>query len=46
MALEATNKSLKEIAREAGFGTEDRMRRVFQRRQGVGPAQPIGHASG
>ena len=38
MALEATNKSLKEIARETGFGTEDRMRRVFQRQLGVGPA--------
>jgi len=37
MALEATNKSLKEIARETGFGTEDRMRRVFQRQLGVSP---------
>jgi transcriptional regulator GlxA family with amidase domain len=38
MALEATNKSLKEIARETGFGNEDRLRRVFQRQLGVSPA--------
>jgi transcriptional regulator GlxA family with amidase domain len=31
VALEATRKTLKEIAREVGFGTEDRMRGVFQR---------------
>jgi transcriptional regulator GlxA family with amidase domain len=35
VALEATGKTLKEIAREAGFGTEDRMRRAFRRRLGV-----------
>jgi transcriptional regulator GlxA family with amidase domain len=38
VALEATRKTLKEIAREAGFGTEDRMRGVFQRSLGVSPA--------
>jgi transcriptional regulator GlxA family with amidase domain len=38
VALEATHKTLKEIAREAGFGTEDRMRGVFQRNLGVAPA--------
>jgi len=38
VALEATRKTLKEIAREAGFGTEDRMRGVFQRNLGVSPA--------
>jgi transcriptional regulator GlxA family with amidase domain len=38
MALEATSKSLKEIARETGFGGEERMRRVFSRQLGVGPA--------
>ncbi|MBV8534355.1 MAG: helix-turn-helix domain-containing protein [Alphaproteobacteria bacterium] len=39
IALQATRKSLKTIASETGFGTEDRMRRVFQRRLGVGPAE-------
>ena len=37
VALEATNKSLKQIARETGFGDEDRMRRVFQRQLDVTP---------
>ena len=38
MALEATDKTVKQIARETGFGDEERMRRVFQRQLGVGPA--------
>jgi transcriptional regulator GlxA family with amidase domain len=38
LALEATSKTLKHIAREAGFGDEDRMRRVFLRRIGVTPS--------
>jgi transcriptional regulator GlxA family with amidase domain len=38
LALEATSKTLKHIAREAGFGDEDRMRRVFLRRIGVSPS--------
>ena len=38
VALEATGKSLKRIAREAGFGTDDRMRRVFLRQLDVSPA--------
>lgn len=38
VALEATRKTLKEIAREVGFGTEDRMRGVFERSLGVSPA--------
>jgi transcriptional regulator GlxA family with amidase domain len=38
MGLEATDKSLKQIARETGFGNEERMRRVFHRQLGVGPA--------
>jgi transcriptional regulator GlxA family with amidase domain len=38
VALEATRKTLKEVARETGFGTEDRMRSVFQRSLGVSPA--------
>jgi transcriptional regulator GlxA family with amidase domain len=36
-ALEASRKSLKQIARETGFGDEARMRRVFQRELGVSP---------
>jgi len=36
--LEGTKKTLKQIARETGFGDEDRMRRVFQRQLGVSPA--------
>jgi transcriptional regulator GlxA family with amidase domain len=39
MALEATNRPLKEVARETGFGTEERMRRVFQRQLGVSPIE-------
>jgi len=36
-SLEATNRSLKQIARDCGFGDEERMRRAFQRRLGVCP---------
>lgn len=38
VALEATAKTFKLIARETGFGDEDRMRRVFLRRIGVSPS--------
>ena len=38
IALEETKKSLKQIARDTGFGDEDRMRRVFQRQLSVNPA--------
>lgn len=38
IALGATAKTLKGIARETGFGNEDRMRRVFMRRLGISPA--------
>jgi transcriptional regulator GlxA family with amidase domain len=37
-ALEATSKTLKQIARETGFGDEDRMRRAFLRRIGTSPS--------
>jgi transcriptional regulator GlxA family with amidase domain len=36
-ALEATEQPLKQIARDCGFGDEERMRRAFQRRLGVCP---------
>jgi transcriptional regulator GlxA family with amidase domain len=36
-ALEETGLSVKEIAVQHGFGDEERMRRAFQRRLGVGP---------
>lgn len=36
-ALEATERPLKQIARDCGFGDEERMRRAFQRRLGVCP---------
>jgi transcriptional regulator GlxA family with amidase domain len=35
--LEATGRPLKQIARDCGFGDEERMRRAFQRRLGVCP---------
>jgi transcriptional regulator GlxA family with amidase domain len=38
VALEGTGRSLKHIARETGFGTEHRMRRVFLRQLDVSPA--------
>ena len=38
VALEGTTKSMKQVAREAGFGSEDQMRRVFQRQLDVSPA--------
>jgi transcriptional regulator GlxA family with amidase domain len=37
-AIEDKKKSLKQVARQVGFGDEDRMRRVFLRRLGVTPA--------
>ncbi len=37
-ALEGSSKPLKRIARDAGFGDEDRMRRAFRRQFGVSPA--------
>jgi transcriptional regulator GlxA family with amidase domain len=36
-ALETTERPLKQIARDCGFGDEERMRRAFQRRLGVSP---------
>jgi transcriptional regulator GlxA family with amidase domain len=36
-ALEAGGVPLKQVAEQAGFGDEERMRRVFQRRLGVSP---------
>ena len=36
-SLEATERPLKQIARDCGFGDEERMRRAFQRRLGVCP---------
>jgi transcriptional regulator GlxA family with amidase domain len=38
LGLETTSKTLKHIARETGFGNEDRMRRAFLRRMGVSPS--------
>jgi transcriptional regulator GlxA family with amidase domain len=38
-ALEQGRKSLKQIARETGFGDEARMRRAFQREVGVNPTE-------
>jgi transcriptional regulator GlxA family with amidase domain len=35
--LEATDQPVKQIARDSGFGDEERMRRAFQRRLGVCP---------
>jgi len=36
-SLETTERPLKQIARDCGFGDEERMRRAFQRRLGVCP---------
>ncbi|GGF27047.1 AraC family transcriptional regulator [Aliidongia dinghuensis] len=36
-ALETTDRPVKQVARECGFGDEERMRRAFQRRLGVCP---------
>jgi transcriptional regulator GlxA family with amidase domain len=41
--LEDNKASLKVIAARAGFGTEERMRRVFQRRLGVTPRDYCEH---
>ncbi len=38
VALESTRRSLKQIARETGFGDAERMRRAFMRQLGVAPA--------
>ncbi|HEU0024119.1 MAG TPA: DJ-1/PfpI family protein [Thermoleophilaceae bacterium] len=38
MALEAGDTSIEAVARRAGFGTVETMRRAFHRRVGVGPA--------
>ena len=39
MMLEASERPLKTVAYECGFGTVDRMRIVFSERLGVTPAQ-------
>jgi transcriptional regulator GlxA family with amidase domain len=39
LALEDPSSSLKEIARRTGFGDQQRLRRAFQRRFGVTPAE-------
>ena len=38
LALEDTSASIKQIARETGFGDDERMRRAFMRALGVSPA--------
>jgi transcriptional regulator GlxA family with amidase domain len=37
--LEGSDRALKAIAYECGFGTSEQMRLVFQRRLGVSPVQ-------
>jgi transcriptional regulator GlxA family with amidase domain len=39
MALESTGTTIEVVARQAGFGTVETMRRAFHRRLGVGPAE-------
>ena len=39
MALESTGTPVEVVARQAGFGTVETMRRAFHRRLGVGPAE-------
>jgi transcriptional regulator GlxA family with amidase domain len=39
IALESTGTQIEAIARQAGFGTVETMRRAFHRRLGVGPAE-------
>jgi transcriptional regulator GlxA family with amidase domain len=39
MMLEGSDRALKAVAYDAGFGTGDRMRLVFTERLGVTPAQ-------
>jgi transcriptional regulator GlxA family with amidase domain len=39
IALEATSTPVETVARQAGFGTVETMRRAFHRRLGVGPAE-------
>jgi transcriptional regulator GlxA family with amidase domain len=38
LALEGGSASIKQIARDVGFGDDERMRRAFLRRLGVAPA--------
>ena len=45
-ALEGSELSLKEIAARCGFADEERMRRAFQRRLGVGPLEYRRHFAG
>jgi len=37
--LEGSDRALKAVAHDCGFGTPDRMRMIFSRRLGVTPAQ-------
>ena len=39
IALESTGTPVEDVARKAGFGTVETMRRAFHRRLGVGPAE-------
>jgi transcriptional regulator GlxA family with amidase domain len=39
IALESTSTPVEAVARQAGFGTVETMRRAFHRRLGVGPAE-------
>ena len=41
--LESGAEGLEQIARESGFGREERLRRAFQRRLGISPAQYRAH---
>ncbi|QGY41996.1 helix-turn-helix domain-containing protein [Pseudodesulfovibrio cashew] len=41
--LESGVEGLEQIARESGFGREERLRRAFQRRLGISPAQYRAH---
>lgn len=41
--LEASDAGLEDVARESGFGREERLRRAFQRRLGISPAQYRAH---
>lgn len=41
--LESGAEGLEQVARESGFGREERLRRAFQRRLGISPAQYRAH---
>ncbi len=41
--LETGVEGLENVARESGFGREERLRRAFQRRLGISPAQYRAH---